>query len=116
MANGKSGWVTFSAFRSDNAVVVQILGLARANDPVYEVAFRAIGSAMQIRIWRHVLSALAMHLGVPADVSVKATCLDPSVQWRQLGNVWYNAQIRTIFASPAWLVARRAKIGGIRDN
>jgi pyruvate/2-oxoglutarate dehydrogenase complex dihydrolipoamide dehydrogenase (E3) component/anti-anti-sigma regulatory factor len=110
----ESGWVTFSAFRSANDVVVQILGLARANDPVYEVAFRAIGSAMQIRIWSHVLSALAMHLGVPADVRVQATCVDPAVQWRQLGNVWYNAQIRTMVAAPAWLLARSVKVG--REN
>jgi anti-anti-sigma regulatory factor len=102
----ESGWVTFSAFRSASAVVVQIVGLARANDPVYEAAFRAVGSAMQIRIWRHVLTSLANYLGIPGDVTVQALCVDPRVRWSQAGNVWYNAQARTLLAAPVWLGRR----------
>jgi hypothetical protein len=110
----ESGWVTFSAFLSGDVLVAQILGLARANDPVYEVAFRAIGSNMQIRIWRHVLSSLATHLGVPAEVSVQAVCIDPRVRWSQARNVWYNAQARTILATPVWLGRRLAR--GTREK
>jgi hypothetical protein len=84
-------------------VVVQILGLARANDPVYEAAFRTVGSKMQVRIWRHVLASLAMHLGIPAEVSVEAACVDPRLRWYQARNVWYNAQARTLLAAPVWL-------------
>lgn len=100
----ESGWVTFSAFETDGGVVAQILGLARANDPVYELAFRAVGSSLQVRIWTHVLTSLATYLGIPADVTVETLCLDPRLQWSQAGNVWYNAQIRTIFYMPfRWL-------------
>jgi pyruvate/2-oxoglutarate dehydrogenase complex dihydrolipoamide dehydrogenase (E3) component/anti-anti-sigma regulatory factor len=100
----ESGWVSFSAFETNNHLVVQILGLARANDPVYEAAFRTIGSKMQIKIWTHVLTSLATYLGVPAEVTVEAICVDPRMQWTQADNIWYNAQIRTMFYMPfLWL-------------
>jgi hypothetical protein len=102
----ESGWVTFSASRNGDKIVVQILGLARANDPVYEAAFRAIGSQMQIRIWTHVLTSLATYLGVPAEVTVKPLRIDPGLQWSQAGNVWYNAQIRTLLMTPGRILSR----------
>jgi anti-anti-sigma regulatory factor len=103
----ESGWVTFSVERSGDALTAQILGLARANDPVYELAFRMVGSEMQIRIWRHVLASLAKYLEVPADVSVEARCIDPGLQWSQAGNIWYNAQARTILSAPVWWVSKK---------
>ncbi len=96
----ESGWVTFSASRSGEHTIVQILGLARANDPVYEAAFRTIGSKIQIKIWTYVLTSLASHLGVPAEVTVAPTLVDRRVQWSQMSNVWYNAQIRTLLYAP----------------
>jgi hypothetical protein len=96
----ESGWVDFSASRVGDKTIVQILGLARANDPVYEVAFRAIGSQMQIRIWTHVLTSLAVFLGETAVPSLEARLVDPSLDWSQTGNLWYNAQIRTIVDTP----------------
>lgn len=80
------------------------MGLARANDPVYEAAFRAVGSKMQVRIWTHLLTALAAHLGVPADVTMQPTRFDTHMQWSQMGNVWHNAQIRTLFYWPIRLL------------
>jgi anti-anti-sigma factor len=109
----ESGWVTFSAFEEDGSVTVQIIGLARANDPVYEIAFLTIGSKMQTGIWTHVLRSLAEHLGVPAEVDVNIRCVDTRMQWSQAGNVWYNAQIRTLFYMPfRWL----GKLLGNRKN
>ncbi len=100
----ESGWVSFSAFETNNQIVAQILGLARANDPVYEVAFRTVGSKMQVKIWTHVVTSLAMYLRIPADITVEAVCVDPQMQWSQAGNVWYNAQIRTMLYMPfLWL-------------
>ena len=100
----ESGWVSFSAFEENGAIIVQIIGLARANDPVYEIAFRTVGSKMQTGIWKHVLSSLAEYLGVPAEVSVDIRCVDTHMQWSQAGNVWYNAQIRTMLYMPVrWL-------------
>jgi len=102
----ESGWVSFSAFESEGITVVQILGLARANDPVYEAAFRTVGSKIQVKIWTHVLSSLATYLGIPADVAVEPRCVDPRMQWSQAGNVWYNAQIRTLFYMPFRLLGK----------
>ena len=103
----ESGWVTFSAFRSGGNLIAQIVGLARANDPVYELAFRAVGSKMQIKIWTHVLSSLAKNLGMPPEVSVEAVCIDRGVRWAQSGNLWYNAQIRTILSAPVWWTGKK---------
>jgi hypothetical protein len=100
----ESGWVSFSAFETNNQIIVQILGLARANDPVYEAAFRMAGSKIQVRIWTHVLTSLATRLGIPANVTVEAVCVDPRMQLTEAGNVWYNAQIRTMLYMPLfWL-------------
>ena len=93
----ESGWVTFSAFEENGKIIAQIMGLARANDFIYEAAFRALGSKMQVNIWKHVLISLAGYLEIPADVTVEPVCIDKHLQWSQAGNVWYNAQIRTIF-------------------
>jgi anti-anti-sigma factor len=89
----ESGWVSFHAFEQNQGTVVQIIGLARANDPVYEMAFRLVGAKFQERIWRHVLSSLATHLGVEPQVNVIKTCVDKKMQWSQMTNLWYNAQI-----------------------
>ncbi len=102
----ESGWVTFSASEIDKKTVVQIMGLARANDPVYEAAFRTIGSKMQVRIWKHVLTSLATYLGIPANITIEPVCVDNRIQWSQTFNVWYNAQIRTIFYMPFLLLKR----------
>lgn len=110
----ESGWVTFSAFEAEGTVIAQILGLARANDPAYEAAFRMVGSKMQVKIWTHVLSSLATHLGVPAEVAVDPVCVDRHMQWSQASNLWYNAQMRTLLYMPLRLLGkpmrdRRAK-------
>ena len=109
----ESGWVTFSSYRSEDHTIVQILGLARANDPVYELAFRAVGSKMQIKIWAHVLTSLASHLRVHPDISVEPTCVDRRMQWSKAKNVWYNAQIRTLLYMPmrglGWPQRRRRR-------
>ena len=92
----ESGWVSFHAFEQNQDTIVQIIGLARANDPVYEMAFRLVGAKFQERIWRHVLSSLATHLGVAPQVNVMKTCVDKKMQWSQMTNLWYNAQIRSL--------------------
>jgi anti-anti-sigma factor len=100
----ESGWVTFSAFETEGKITAQIMGLARANDPVYEAAFHLIGSEMQIKIWKYVLTSLANYLEIPANVTVEPVCIDTHLQWSQVRNVWYNAQIRTFFYMPfRWL-------------
>ncbi|MHB8086563.1 MAG: STAS domain-containing protein, partial [Dehalococcoidia bacterium] len=40
----EAGWVTFKSFEQGGRTILQIQGLARASDPVYELAFRFAGS------------------------------------------------------------------------
>jgi len=91
----ESGWVTFSAYEDQGAIVVQVQGFARANDPVFELGFELGGSKVQEEIWTHVLSSLAQHMGVKPWVSMCKSCVGPDYQWDQVGNIWYNAQIRS---------------------
>ena len=47
----ESGWNTFSAYQDDDGVTVaQVQSLSRANDPIYEMGFRVVGSTEQERI------------------------------------------------------------------
>jgi len=95
----ESGWVSFSAFEDKGCTVAQVRGFARANDPLYELGFRIAGSREQEKIWTHVLTSLALHLGVNAWVHMYKTCVGNDLQWDQAGNIWFNAQIRTMIYS-----------------
>ena len=107
----ESGWVTFSAFEEDDCTVAQIQSLARANDPIYEVAFRFVGSNIQENIWKHVLTSLGKHFNIQETVQLTKTCVDPKLQWSQVKNLRHNAQIHTLLyliASPIrWLRGSR---------
>jgi hypothetical protein len=72
--------------------------MARATDPIYEFAFRFLGSSdQQEKTWHHVLKALAAHYQVAGEVKMYKTCLDPKVQWKQAKNIFKNAAITTFF-------------------
>src|SRR5215210_4546468 len=89
--------LSFSAFRDDDGVTVaQIQSLARANDPIYEMGFRIVGSTQQERIWTHVLKSLAAHFGVNEPVTLEKACVDPKVQWSPTMNIWQNAGARSM--------------------
>jgi hypothetical protein len=108
----ESGWNTFSASSEDGCTVAQIQSIGRANDPIYELGFRLLGSRAQERIWRHVLIALAAHYGVDEPVQARKTLVDPRLQWSQARNVWHNAMIRSMLytiASPLRRVRRPAR-------
>jgi pyruvate/2-oxoglutarate dehydrogenase complex dihydrolipoamide dehydrogenase (E3) component/anti-anti-sigma regulatory factor len=101
------GFVSFSGHEGNAGTVVQIVGLARASDPLYEAAFRLVGSEIQTRIWTHVLTSLALYFGIPAEITLEQDCVDKSLRWSQIGNVYYNAQIRTLIQEPRrWLRPR----------
>src|SRR5918992_4436103 len=94
----ESGWNTFSAYVDDDGTtVVQIQSLARADDPIYEIGFRIVGSSEQERIWTHVLKSLAAHFGVNEPVTLEKVLVDPKLQWSKAKNVWHNAGIRSVF-------------------
>jgi hypothetical protein len=98
----ESGWNTFSAYEDeDGTTVAQIQSLARANDPIYEIGFRIVGSTTQERIWTHVLKSLAAHFAVNEPVTLEKICVDPKVQWSQIRNVWHNAGARSMLYTMA---------------
>lgn len=104
----ESGWNTFSAHRDeDGTVVAQVQSLGRANDPVYEIGFRIVGSTAQERIWTHVLKSLAAHFGVNEPVDLHKVCVDPKCQWSQAKNLWHNAgaysMLYTMTAPGRWV-------------
>ena len=106
----EAGWVTFSSYVEEGCTFAQVQVLARAGDPLYELAFRLVGSQMQDEIWTHVLTALAAHLGTSGDVQMDKALLDHKLQWGRAWNIWYSAQLRTLLHSPItllrWVSAR----------
>ncbi|MGC8907118.1 MAG: FAD-dependent oxidoreductase [Desulfomonilaceae bacterium] len=102
------GFVSFSASEMDDGVLVLIIGLARASDPLYEAAFRIAGSKIQTRIWKHVLTSLALDLGFPPEITMTQECIDTRLRWSEFGNTYYNAQLRTLINEPKrWFRSRK---------
>jgi anti-anti-sigma factor len=95
----EAGWVTFRSFEDGGRTILQIQGLARASDPIYELAFRFAGSQIQEKIWRHVLESTAKFTGGAAQVQIEKKCLDTSLQWSRFFNVFQNAQILSMLHS-----------------
>lgn len=93
----EAGWATMCAYVEDGVTVAQVQTQGRASDPLYDLAFRLMGSRLQDYIWEHVLIELAAHFGVKGQpVEIDRQLLASKVQWRRAGNIWYNAQIRTL--------------------
>ena len=105
----EAGWVTFSSFREQDSTVVQIQGLARASDPIYELAFRILGSKLQQDIWSHVLQSMLNYMGGSGGVQVTPLLLDSRLQWSRFFNLLLNAQILTLLYMPALLCRRLFK-------
>src|SRR5829696_6703209 len=103
----ESGWNTFSAYQeADRTTVAQIQSLARADDPIYEIALRIVGSTAQERIWTHVLKSLAAYFGVNEPVTLEKVCVDSKLQWSQVKNVWQNAGARSMLYTKVGLERR----------
>ncbi len=106
----ESGWVTFSTSMEGESMVCLVQSFARANDPLYEIAFRLFASNVQERTWTHVLKSLAAYLHVDGQVEISKICLDPHLQWSEAKNIWQNAAARTLLyalSTPVrWLAQR----------
>lgn len=92
----EAGWVSFDACEKDGVTIARVQGFARASDPLYELAFELMGSRVQERIWRHVLLSLGRHFGIRGYVSMEKSCVGDDYQWEYMGNLRYNAQIRSL--------------------
>jgi hypothetical protein len=91
-----SGFNTFSVYDEDGTLYAQVQGLERATDPIYEFGYRFMGGeSKQDRTWTHVLKALAARYSIDGEVEHSKTCIDPGLQWQNIGNVWKNAFVRT---------------------
>lgn len=104
-----AGWITFSAYNDGEATVAQAQVQMRANDPIYEMGLRFGGHRQEDRFWQHTLTAVAAHFGCTAPVEMEVTCLDRHIQWSYIGNIRYNAAVRTMIytvTAPARWVGR----------
>jgi hypothetical protein len=97
-----AGWITFSAQRSGPDTFAQAQVLMRGNDPLYEAGLAFGGHRKEDLFWAQTLTALGERLGV-ADprVETSSECIDPRRQWRNAGNVWHNAAVRSVLQAVA---------------
>ena len=103
-----AGMITFSAHEQADASFAQVQALIRASDPLYELAFRlGFGHKSEDTFWEATLKNLARYLGVENPQPVLSSSLiDPRIQWREWGNVWQNAGIRSGLYMPVMLVKK----------
>jgi hypothetical protein len=108
-----AAWITFGAARdTDGTVVISAQALERASDPLFELGLMLGGHRVNNRFWEATLRNVAARFGAP-DVAVETevVCVDRRRQWRNIGNVRYNAGIRATLhaaAAPIRLVRRRS--------
>jgi hypothetical protein len=108
-----AAWITFSAYRDGDDVVVQAQALERTSDPFVDLTYMLGASRTQDRFWEQTLTNLARSLGVP-DPSVESSrvCVDKRRQWKYAGNVRHspalNMAVATITAPVRWVRRRRA--------
>jgi hypothetical protein len=99
--------ITFSADEDQGVPVAQVQALVRASDPFYELTFRlGFGHRMEDDFWSQTLVNLARHFGVQGQVQQQVTCIDSRIQWREAGNIWQNAAMRTAFYTPVAMVKK----------
>lgn len=102
------GWITFSSFEEDNVLHIQTHALLRPSDLLFDLSFRlGFGTRAEDAFWHASLLNLAAHFGVQGHVRQTNALVDKRVQWRHLGNLWYNAGIRSVLYSIAHPFAAR---------
>ncbi|MFZ0548669.1 MAG: hypothetical protein WAM60_24680 [Candidatus Promineifilaceae bacterium] len=103
-----AGMITFSAAEDEGTTVVQIQALIRASDPIYEIGCRlGFAHKMEDEFWHGTLTNLANYAGVQGpEISLKTTCVDNEVQWKEAKNVWHNSAIRSTLYMPVHLTKR----------
>lgn len=96
LGHPEAGWITFSAREEEGKIRLQIQGLVRASDPFFEIAYAIAGQAFQEKIWLNVLTQMAKHLGIEDNGQMVKYKPSNSFQWGKFGNIWYNAQLRSL--------------------
>lgn len=100
-----AGMITFSADEEEGITLVQVQVLIRASDPLYELGCRlGIVHKQEDEFWRGTLQNLAAEFGVEGQVEQQNILVDPRMQWKEAGNIWHNAAIRSgLYAPVAWV-------------
>ncbi|HUF36961.1 MAG TPA: hypothetical protein VMN57_00430 [Anaerolineales bacterium] len=103
-----AGMITFSAFEEDGDPVAQIQALIRANDPLYEMSFRAgVGHKIEDEFWKGTLANLAARFQVSnPQVTQNNILVDPRMQWKEWRNIFKNAGIRSSLYMPVVIFKR----------
>lgn len=106
-----SAWITFSAYRDDEATVVQVQALERTSDPIDELGYMLGANKMNTMFWRDTLANVATAMGTAAPkVDVQVVCIDRKRQWRHAGNIRNSATLRTarhtLTAPVRWITRR----------
>jgi len=90
-----AGWFTLSCHFTRSATTVRLHVLARASDPLSELALAFGGWARQDEFWLAALSGLAQRLGAPCPgVLLRAICLDSRHQWRNTLGAGHHPVLR----------------------
>lgn len=96
-----TGWITFSAFRdADGVVVAQAQALERTSDPLFELGYALrFGHRANNRFWEQTMEAVARFHGVETQTETTLVCVDRRRQWRYAGNVRHSIMVRsTLYA------------------
>ena len=104
-----AGMITFSASDGPDRgpTVAQADVLMRASDPLYEAGLQFGGHRQEDKFWQHTLTALAQRFGVEKpQIETRVVCVDPRRQWRNAGNIWNNAALRTVMFAPFGWISR----------
>jgi anti-anti-sigma factor len=106
----EAGWITFSARKEERKIRLQIQGLVRASDPFFEIAYAIAGQAFQEKIWLNVLTQMAKHIGIEDNGQMVKYKPANNLQWSKFGNIWYNAQLRSLPLNLTRLSAMSKKV------
>ena len=106
-----AGWITFSAYREDDALYAQVQVLVRTSDPAWELVMRLFAFKAEDAFWHRTLLNLATFFAASGNqVEQQLLLIDPHVQWKRVLNTWRNAAMWSglyFAATPArWLLAR----------
>ena len=113
------GWITFSSYTEGEYTYAQTQALIRPGDALYELSFLlGLGSKAEDSFWHQSLKNLAARFNIQAEVEQVNRMVDPHLQWRNFGNIWYNAGVwsalHQLSAPLRWL--SRSKKRGTSDS
>ena len=91
-----AGWITFSAYETNDGTVAQAQVLMRASDPLYEIGLAMGGHRKEDKFWEATLTSLAAHFGTTSPrIDVQTVCVDKKRQWSSARNITKNSAIRS---------------------